>query len=172
MGTLGKIAAKLGPLAGKGGFALAVVLATSIGASAADSNDRGMALFKGKGGCAFCHGWAGDGAGDPHAPGRAASLRATQLTEDQIREVVQCGRPGTGMPHFDRFAYTDKRCYGSTAADLGDQVPTVASTSLQPAEIKAVAQYVAQVLKGEGPATKEQCVAYFGGTNSTCDNLK
>ena len=25
------------------------------------------------------------------------------------------------MPYFDRFAYTDKRCYDMTAADLGDQ---------------------------------------------------
>lgn len=169
---LRNLSAKIGPVATKAALAAAVILATSIGASAADNNDRGLSIFKGKGGCSFCHGWAGDGAGDPHAPGRAASLRATKLTEDQIREVVQCGRPGTGMPHFDRFAYTDKRCYGSTAADLGDQVPTVSSTALQPAEVKAVSQYVAQVLKGEGPATKEQCIAYFGSDNSTCSNIK
>ncbi len=55
--------------------------------------------------------------------GHGASLRMTQLTRDQIRMTIQCGRPGTPMPHFDRFAYTDKRCYDMTAEDLGDTVP-------------------------------------------------
>ena len=47
------------------------------------------------------------------------------------------------MPHFDRFAYSDKRCYDMTAEDLGDLEPTRAPTTLQSYEIDAVADYVA-----------------------------
>src|SRR5215472_12513403 len=81
----------------------------------------GQRIWKGKAGCPQCHGWSGDGFPSGfHSEGNAPSLRETQLTRDQIRETIQCGRPGTPMPHFDRFAYTDKRCYDMTAADLGD----------------------------------------------------
>jgi hypothetical protein len=69
---------------------------------------------------ASAHGWAGDGATTSgfHHPGNPPSLRKTRLTCDQIRMTIQCGRPGTEMRYFDRFAYTDNRCYGMTAAKL------------------------------------------------------
>jgi hypothetical protein len=72
------------------------------------------------------------------------------------------------MPHFDRFAYTDKRCYGVTAQDLGDKVPDRAPTTLQPWEVDAVADYVAAKLKGAGPITRGECAAYFGSTEAQC----
>ena len=107
--------------------AAAVVLAAfalaPTGALAEDSVAWGQKIWQDKAGCNYCHGWAGDGVGGFHHPGRPPSLRATELTRDQIRVTIQCGRPGTSMPHFDRFAYTDKRCYDMTAADLGDQMP-------------------------------------------------
>jgi hypothetical protein len=80
--------------------------------------------------------------------GLAASLRTTQLTRDQIRMTIQCGRPGTPMRHFDRFAYTDKRCYDMSAEDLGDKVPDRAATTLQLDEIDALADYAAAKIKG------------------------
>ena len=72
------------------------------------------------------------------------------------------------MPHFDRFAYTDKRCYGVTAGDLGNNVPNRADTTLQPWEVDAVADYVAAKLKGAGPVTRAECAAYFGNTGAQC----
>jgi hypothetical protein len=39
-------------------------------------------------------------------------------------EVIACGRPGTEMPHFDKYAYEDKTCYGATAADPGQLLET------------------------------------------------
>jgi hypothetical protein len=66
------------------------------------------------------------------------------------------------MPHFDAFAYTDKRCYGVAAKDLGDKVPEVAEHPLQPYQIDAVADYVATKLKGAGRVTREECLAFFG----------
>ena len=85
-----------------------------------------------------------------------ASLRTTQLTRDQIRMTIQCGRPGTPMPHFDRFAYTDKRCYDMTAQDLGDSVPDRAAVTLQSYEIDALADYIAAKIKGAGPITQRR----------------
>lgn len=135
-----------------------------------DTVARGEALWKDKAGCQQCHGWAGDGKGGFHHEGHALSLRVTQLSRDQIRMTIQCGRPGTPMPHFDRFAYTDKRCYDMTAEDLGDSIPPDSPTALQPYEIDALADYVATKLKGAGPATRSQCLAFFAGSaGAQCD---
>ena len=76
--------------------------------------------------------------------------------------TIQCGRPGTEMPHFHPFAYTDKRCYGMTAKDLGDNVPEPAEHPLQPFQIDAVADYVAAKLKGAGPVTRAECLGFLG----------
>jgi hypothetical protein len=139
-------------------------------AAAAQDVAGGESIWKTKAGCPQCHGWAGDGFPSGfHSEGNAPSLRETQLTRDQIREVIQCGRPGTPMPHFDRFAYTDKRCYGMTAEDLGNLEPVRAPTTLQSYEIDAVADYVATKIKGAGPVTRAQCVAFFGEAGAECD---
>jgi len=131
---------------------------------------RGQKIWTSKAGCPECHGWAGDGVGAFHSEGHAPALRETKLTRDEIRETIQCGRPGTPMPHFDRFAYTDNRCYGLTADDLGNIKPNRAPTTLQQDEIDALADYVATKLKGRGQVTRAQCLDYFGGGASRCDN--
>jgi mono/diheme cytochrome c family protein len=152
----------------------AVMLAVYFAlASAARSGDvaRGQEIWHDKAECNFCHGWAGDGAASAgfHHEGNPPSLRATKLTRDQIRMTIQCGRPGTAMPHFDRFAYTDKRCYGMTADQLGNNVPQRPNITLQRDEIDALADYVATKIKGAGPVTKAECVAYFGTNAINCD---
>jgi mono/diheme cytochrome c family protein len=139
-------------------------------AAAQESVVEGQRIWSGKAQCAQCHGWAGDGNGGLHSAGQAASLRDTKLTRDQIRTTIQCGRPGTPMPHFDRFAYTDKRCYDMTAQDLGDQVPERSATTLQIYEIDALADYVASKIKGAGPITREQCIDFFkSDAGSRCE---
>jgi len=142
---------------------LAVAAGLAGRAAAEDSNSvtEGQRIWSEKAQCPQCHGWAGDGNGGLHSAGLAASLRATQLTRDQIRMVIQCGRLGTPMPHFDRFAYTDKRCYDMTAEDLGDNVPERAAATLQLYEIDALADYVATKIKGAGPITRGECVGFF-----------
>ena len=148
---------------------LTAFLATAPAAVAQDVAS-GERIWKSKAGCPQCHGWAGDGLASGFHNQGAPSLRETQLTRDQIRETIQCGRPGTQMPHFDRFAYTDKRCYDMTAADLGDLEPIRAATTLQPFEIDAAADYVATKVKGAGPVTRAQCVAFFGkAAEAECD---
>jgi mono/diheme cytochrome c family protein len=151
-------------------IALAALIAAGVamGAAAQDVAD-GERIWKNKAGCPQCHGWAGDGLASGFESPGGLPLRKTQLTRDQIREVIQCGRPGTPMPHFDRFAYTDKRCYDMTAEDLGNLEAIRAEITLQPFEIDAVADYVATKIKGAGPVTRAECTEYFGQTGAECD---
>ena len=150
-------------------IALAGFIAVGISIAAAQDVATGQRIWANKAGCPQCHGWSGDGHVSGFESPGGLPLRTTQLTRDQIREVIQCGRPGTPMPHFDRFAYTDKRCYDMTAADLGNLEATRAETTLQPFEVDAVADYVATKIKGAGPVTRAECTEYFGQTGAECD---
>ena len=149
--------------------AIAAFLAVTPAAVAQEDVALGSRIWKDKAGCPLCHGWAGDGLASGFHHQGGLPLRKTQLTRDQIRMTVQCGRPGTEMPHFDRFAYTDKRCYGMTENDLGKLVPDRADATLQPFEIDAVADYIATKVKGAGPVTRAQCLTFFGqGADAEC----
>jgi cytochrome c553 len=122
----------------------------SLAAAHAQDVSFGDRLYHEKADCQFCHGADGDGRGDPRSPGRAADLHRTILTRDQLIEVVACGRPGTEMPHFDKYAYEDKTCYGATAADLGADVPhDPHSTPLNRREIEAVVDFVMKAFVGK-----------------------
>jgi mono/diheme cytochrome c family protein len=121
--------------------------------------ERGKTLWAGRAGCANCHGWAGDGASkEPFPPG--ANLRRTSLDKLQIMQIVRCGRPGTGMPYFDKSAYADDRCYGASAQTLGSLAPQP-GVSLRANEIDAIVEYVLAQVKGRGKITKAECEAYF-----------
>jgi mono/diheme cytochrome c family protein len=130
----------------------------------------GQDVFKTKATCQYCHKW--DGSGDQGYGGNALSLRKTQLTPPQLAEVVKCGRPHTGMPYHDRFAYTDKRCYGLTRADLGNDMPPAAVESLQPREIDAVVKYLFAKVVGRGASTYEECVEFWGTDTRECEPMK
>src|ERR1700716_3894816 len=95
----------------------------------------GKEIYKIKANCQYCHKW--DASGDTGYGGVALSLRKSALTREQFIEVVKCGRPLTAMPYHDKFAYTDKRCYGTTSADLGKDAPAMGEF-LSQREIDAV----------------------------------
>ena len=123
-------------------LAVAAALTLACKASAQDVS-FGQRLFQDKADCQFCHGPEGDGRGDPRSPGKASNLRKTMLPREQLIEVITCGRAGTEMPYFDKFAYEDKKCRGLSEADLGKDMPPVPhSTSLAPREIAAVVDYI------------------------------
>jgi Cytochrome C oxidase, cbb3-type, subunit III len=127
-------------------FAAAVPLA----AACAQDVSFGDRLFHEKADCQFCHGPNGDGRGDPRSPGQAANLHDTKLTRAQLIEVIGCGRPGTEMPHFDKYAYEDSNCYGLGGKDLGNDAPRDPhSTPLTRREIEAVADYVLKTYVGK-----------------------
>src|SRR5215472_845004 len=116
----------------------------------AQGQSFGDRLYHDKADCQFCHGVNGDGHGDPRSPGKAPNLHATKLDHDHLIEVIGCGRPGSEMPHFDKYAYDDKGCYGLSAADLGNKVPPDPhSTSLTKREIAAVVDYLLAAYVGK-----------------------
>jgi hypothetical protein len=74
-----------------------------------------------------------------------ANLRETTLDRQDLIMIIKCGRPGTGMPAFDRLAYSDGRCYGLKQADLrasGKRIPDPPAT-LQVREVEAIADFLA-----------------------------
>jgi hypothetical protein len=56
---------------------------------------------------------------------RAAPPICTRRTfnREQLVELIACGRPGTEMPHFDKYAYEDTNCCGLGGKDLGADAP-------------------------------------------------
>lgn len=136
-----------------------------------DANRRltyGKELFELKGRCTSCHGWAGDGRGQPHSAGNAANLRKSQLDRDRLIQVISCGLPGTPMPHFDAYGYTDDKCYGMTAADMGANIPPDAPRSLQRREIEVLVDYLQAKIVGHGEPTRQECIE-FNGSGPECN---
>src|SRR3954469_10309380 len=125
------------------GMGAVVAFAMSIDPTCAQSPPFAQRIYQDKADCQFCHGPDGDGRGDPRSPGKAPDLHKTALTGEQLIEVIACGRPATEMPHFHKYAYEDKSCYGLSAAEVGKNVPPDPhSTPLTKREIEAVTDYV------------------------------
>jgi len=102
-----------------------VFVAWLLGAPAAqaqlpDAADvaEGMRLFLQKGNCQACHGWAADGRKMDSQMPDGSNLRESEMNREFLIITIKCGRPGTGMPAFDKFAYSDGRCFGLKRADL------------------------------------------------------
>jgi mono/diheme cytochrome c family protein len=158
-------------MASAGGLLLTLLAFLWLAPAAAAEDDfaYGRRLFLDKAECAFCHGWAGDGAGHPQSPGRAANLRKSGLDRDTLVTTILCGIPGTAMPHFDALAYTDKRCYGMTEAELGDRTPTLPpSTTLQRREVEVIADYLKAKVIGRSEVTRAECLEAFGADAGSC----
>src|SRR6188508_2286979 len=90
---------------------VAAILAAAAYAQApapppADAADvaEGMRLYLQKGDCQACHGWAGDGRKMDSQMPDGANLRESRLEREGLVLTIKCGRPGRGMPAFDRFA--------------------------------------------------------------------
>ena len=98
----------------------------------------GMRLYQQKGDCRACHGWAADGVKSDNQMPDGPSLRDKKYTRQLLILTIKCGRPNTQMPAFDKFAYSDGRCFMMTAADLEKhptRMPDPPAT-LQPREIE------------------------------------
>jgi mono/diheme cytochrome c family protein len=144
-------------------------------AQSADPQDiaAGMRLFRQKANCQVCHGWAGDGRKMDSQMPDGKDLRETGLDRDSVITTIKCGRPGTGMPAFDRFAYSDGRCKGLKAADLkarGLELSDPPAT-LQPNEVELLADFLLAKVIGKGQMTRAQCAEYWGKPVEACDEL-
>jgi mono/diheme cytochrome c family protein len=85
-----------------------------------DASDlaEGRRLYQQKANCQACHGWSGDGHKTDNQMPDGANLRETKLPRAGLVMTIKCGRLNSQMPAFDKFAYSDGRCYGKTQADL------------------------------------------------------
>ncbi len=144
--------------------------------SAADPQDvaEGMRIYRPKADCQTCHGWAADGRKMDTQMPDGANLRTTRLGRAGIINAIKCGRPGRGMPAFDRLAYTDAaRCNGTTMADLkknGLALPDPPAT-LQPREIEMIADFLFDKVIGKGPMDHAKCVEFWGSDVDVCSEF-
>jgi Cytochrome C oxidase, cbb3-type, subunit III len=154
---------------------IVLLLASVSMARSQDADDiaAGMSLFMQKGDCQACHGWAGDGRKMDNQMPDGANLRALTIDRETLTTTIKCGRPGTGMPAFDRQAYSDGRCFGLKAADLrarGLTLPDPPST-LQPNEVSLLADFLLAKVVGKGDMTRAQCAEYWGKPVDACNEL-
>ncbi len=148
----------------------------NLKAQTADATDiaDGARLFHQKGNCQVCHGWAGDGRKMDSQMPDGADLRETKLDRATLVTTIKCGIPGTGMPPFDKFAYSDGRCYGLRQADLvkaGQRMSDPPAT-LQGREIELVVDFLLAKVVGKGPMDHAKCVAFWGEETDACSEFQ
>ena len=132
---------------------------------------EGMRLYLQKGDCQACHGWAADGRKMDSQMPDAPNLRETRLSRERLVQTIKCGRPGTGMPAYDKFAYSDGRCYGMKQADLKTPMPDPPAT-FQPREVELVTDFLFAKVVGKGPMDHATCIAYWGADVDACRDFK
>ena len=161
--------------------AFTVAMVMLLGAPAARGQEpsaenvaEGMRLYRTKADCQACHGWAGDGRKMDTQMPDGANLRAMRLPRAALIAAIKCGRPGRGMPAFDRLAYSDGRCNDLKLADLkrqGLDLHDPAST-LQPREIEAIADFLMAKVVNKGPMDHAKCVEFWGSEVDACSEFK
>jgi mono/diheme cytochrome c family protein len=149
-----------------------VLIASTVQAQVPDASDiaEGMRLFLQKGNCQACHGWAADGRKMDSQMPDGSNLRETRLDRGTLILTIKCGRPGRGMPAFDKLAYSDARCYGMKQADLrssGLSLPDPPAT-LQPREVELLADFLSAKVIGKGSMNRAQCKEYWGAEVEAC----
>ncbi len=140
----------------------------------AENVAEGMRLYRTKADCQACHGWAGDGRKMDTQMPDGANLRAMRLPRAALIAAIKCGRPGRGMPAFDRLAYSDGRCNDLKLADLkrqGLDLHDPAST-LQAREIEAIADFLMAKVVNKGPMDRAKCVEFWGSEVDACNEFK
>src|SRR3954470_19024997 len=150
---------------------VSMVFFISTRAPAQDAADlqEGMRLFQQKGDCQACHGWAGDGRKMDSQMPDGADLRALQMDRQTLITTIKCGRPGTGMPAFDKFAYSDGRCFGLKQADLRTRGLPMADPAapLQNREVELLADFLLARVVGKGPMDRAKCIEFMGSDVET-----
>ena len=107
-----------------------------------EEHKYGLNVYK-KGICMGWHSWHGKGGGHR----AAVSLRNTELTLNEIINVIKCGRPGTGMPYFLKKAYKEEKCYDTIFEDYDESYrPVISQKFLSSKQIEAVSTFVKEVL--------------------------
>src|SRR5262245_12001646 len=82
-----------------GAIAIPIIAASSVWAQTPDPSEiaAGARLYRQKGNCQACHGWAGDGRKMDSQMPDGSNLRETKLARKDLIETIKCGRPGRDM---------------------------------------------------------------------------
>jgi hypothetical protein len=147
-----------------------LIIPAPVAAQDASDIAEGARLYRQKGNCQSCHGWAGDGRKMDTQMPDGANLRETRLDRAALVMTIKCGLPGTGMPPFDKFAYSDGRCYGLKQADLRASGQRMADppATLQTREIEYIADFMFAKVIGKGPMDHARCVEFWGAESEAC----
>ena len=135
---------------------------------------EGRRLYEQKANCQACHGWSGDGHKTDNQMPDGANLRETKLPRAGLVMTIKCGRLNSQMPAFDKFAYSDGRCYGKTQADLKSnptRMPDPPAT-LQQREIDLIVDFLMARVVGQGPMDRAKCLEFWGEDTDVCKDLK
>jgi hypothetical protein len=120
-------------------------------------------------GCPECHGAFADGEKQRDEAPTGANLRQARLDDAMLREIIRCGRPGTGMPKFGADAYTPRGCYGKPPEPPPSALYP-AARDLSADELDAVVTYLRARVIGRRAVTRDECVFYYGDlADSFCD---
>ena len=160
-------------LAGLAAILLVAAMPRTFAQEPADIAE-GMRLFRQKGNCQSCHGWAGDGRKMDSQMPDGANLRESVLNRETLVLIIKCGRPGSGMPPFDKLAYSDGRCYGLKQADLKSpsrQMPDPPATLLA-REVEAIADFMLAKVVGKGPMDRAKCIDFWGSDIEACKEFQ
>jgi len=155
--------------------ALGCAAACAARAQTPDPSDlaEGLRLYLTKGNCQACHGWAGDGRKMDSQMPDGANLRESKLEREGLVLAIKCGRPGRSMPAFDRFAYSDGRCYGMKLDELKSRGLTLPDppATLQPREVELLVDFLLARVVGKGPMDRQHCAEYWGSEVAACEEL-
>jgi len=156
-------------------FSVFAVLFVAVGLAAQTTPDpddvaEGMRLYRTKGDCQSCHGWAADGRKMDSQMPDGANLRTTRLNRELLLLAIKCGRPGKGMPAFDRLAYSDDRCYNMKKSDLEAKNLTMPDppATLQVREMERILDFLQVKVIGKGPMDRAKCIEYWGTDQDVC----
>ena len=128
-----------------------MLLAVACGAGAQGQEQKpldaaeladGMRLFQQKGNSRRV--MAADGRKTDSQMPDGANLRDSKLDRAGLILTIKCGRLNSQMPAFDKFPYSDGRCYGKKLADLKlypTRMPDPPAT-LQQREIELIADFL------------------------------
>ena len=154
------------------GLIIAVLSAAPVEPAVAQGGDPaiGKLVWINKANCKDCHGWGGHGVPDVPQEPNGANLRRTELTGEQLAEVVRCGRPASSMPYFLSNAWREGRtdCYGMSRADVGQDLPLRSPVTLAQREIDAIVAFILAEFVGKDQPTYEECIEFWGPT-TRCD---
>jgi len=78
------------------------------------------------------------------------------------------------MPAFDKFAYSDGRCYGMRTDELKSRGLTLPDppATLQPREIDLLVDFLLARVVGKGAMDRARCVEYWGSEVEACAELR